>query len=186
MTDQAPGADDLGFELVPPNDDVLSPEDDLNAAAASALDDPTVPVVVDGDAPEPFGVSWLFDWSTGRFLRHGQSPARVSGTDALIQWCMMALNSARYAHPVFSDEFGIEKPLDGLGSAGALAEEFASDWGRKTREALLVHDRIVDVSVTPKYDPVEGVVVVDDLVVVTDEDVELPFPDLRIALTPEG
>lgn len=183
MSDQQLGAADLGFELVPPDENAVSPLDDLNAAAASAVSDPGTAAEAAVDPVEPFGVSWAFDYVAGRFKRQGTSPGRVEGTSALVEWCMTALNSRRYAHAIFSDEFGMEKPQGtrrGL-PAGRAAEEYASDWGAKAREALLVHDRIVNVAMTPLYDPVKGLITIDNLVVVTDEDVELAFPDLQIA-----
>lgn len=177
----ATDADDLGFELLPADDEELMPEADLDAAEASALDE-AVPEAE--EPPEPTGYTWRFDWTRGRFFRHGSSPARVGGLDALAERCMMALNSARYAHPIFSDEFGVENPLAGIGSTGDAAREFADDWRVKVRDALLVFDDVTDVRVEPEYDPVAGAIILRDLVVTTNEDVELPFDDIRIDLDP--
>jgi hypothetical protein len=179
-------ASDLGFELVPPTDDELSPEYDLAAAAAGALDDGLSPVPDDEPPGEPTGYSWAFDWSAGRFARQGSSPARVSGLDAVAERCMMALNSARYAHPVFSDEFGTEQPQRGIGTTGQEAREAADDWTVAVRDALLVIDEVTDVHVSPEYDPIEGAIFLRDLSVTTNEDVVLPFPDIRIDFTLGG
>jgi hypothetical protein len=45
---------------------------------------------------------------------------------------------------------------------------------------------VSDVQVSPEYDPVEGVIVLRDLVVVTNEEVELSFDDIRIDPDVEG
>jgi hypothetical protein len=179
-------ADDLGFELLPVEDGEQVPaEDALNAAVASALEDPGTPAAAD-DPVEPTGYTWDFDWEAGRFKRFGSAPARVVGLDALAQRCMMAINSARYAHPVFSDEFGVEQPQRGIGTTGREAFEAADDWRVAIRDALLVMEDVSDVQVSPEYDPVEGVIVLRDLVVVTNEEVELSFDDIRIDPDVEG
>lgn len=136
-------ADDIDAQFLPAEDE-LSPDADLAAAEASALEDPfSIPVAE--DAPVPFGRTWFFDWDRGRFIRHGSAPAEARGDGALIQWCQMALRSAWMAHRVFSPEFGIERPDSPIGLSGAEAEAEAADWAARAREALLVHDRIVEV-----------------------------------------
>lgn len=168
-----------GFELLPADDEGSTPEDDLEAAVAGALEDPAAPVADEAEQPEPFGYTWAFDFDAGRFLRHGQAPARVTGLAAVEQRCMMALNTARYAHPIFSDEFGVEDPQHGLGTVGPEAREAADDWRGKTRDALMVFDDVTDVQVDPQYDPIEGAIYLRDLVVTTNEQV-ISFPDIRI------
>lgn len=174
MIDEFGTAADEGFELVPPESAEVTPEEELTAAeAAAALPDEQAV------QQEPFGYSWSFDWEAGRFRRHGQAPARVSGHDALREWCMMALNSARFAHVVFSDVFGIDSPNEPIGNA--IDSEAESDYEEKIRTALVVHDRIADViDFEMDYDPTEGILYIDSFVVVTDEDEELPFGDLQL------
>jgi hypothetical protein len=180
-------ADELGFELLPADDEGIEPDADIAAAVASALDDPTALVVEEGnDAPEPFGYTWAFDFEAGRMIRRGGEPARVSGFEALKQRCLMALYSARYAHPVFSEEFGIEDPQHGLGLTGDEAREAALDWREMIRDALLALEDVSDVVCTPTFDPLAGVIVIPDLTVTTNEEVELPFDDIRLDLNPEG
>lgn len=181
----ADDAVDLGFELLPADDEGSTPEDDLAAATASALAD-DVPEAEDEEAVEPTGYTWAFDWSTGRFKRRGSSPAVVTGLDALAERCMMALNTARYAHPIVSDEFGVEEPQRGIGTSGVEAREAADDWRVQVRDALLVFDDVTDVQVEPEYDAVAGAIVLRDLVVTTNEEVELSFPDIRIDLDAEA
>lgn len=173
-------ADD--FTLIPADDEAVTPDADLDAAAASALAEPG-DVAGDEDAPEPFGRTPAFDFAAGRFVRQGGSPAWVTGLDSLKQWCLMALHSARYAHPVFTEDFGHEFPTSTVGTAGPEAVEEADDFFARLRDAWLVHDRIADVQGRGVYDPVAGAVILTDLVVITDEEVELPFPDLRFSTT---
>lgn len=170
------------FTLIPADDDVLTPEADLDAAAAGALAQPE-DTPLDEDAPEPFGRTPAFDFEARKFVRQGGSPAWVTGLDALRQWCLMAIYSARYAHPIFSDGFGHELPNAALGTVGAEAREQADDFMAGLRDAWLVHDRIADVQGSARYDPVSGAIILTDLLVVTDEEVELPFPDLRFSTT---
>lgn len=179
-------ANDLGFELLPVDDEDFSPEADLAAAAASALEEPDAQVPESEDPPEPAGYTWAFDFTAGRFVRHGSAPAVVSGRAAVEQRCLMALNSARYAHAVFSPAFGVEDPMHGVGLAGDEAREAADDWRVKVREALLVFDDVTDVQLTVVYDPLAAAIFLRDLVVTTNEEVELSFPDIRIDLTLEG
>lgn len=184
MSDQTPNADDLGFELVPPDDDLIGPEDRMNAAAAAALADPGAPTAAPTEAPEPLGISWLFDFDAGRFVRQGTAPARVTGNDTLKMWCLTALNSARFAHAVFSDEFGMENPVIDLGAA--VAAEVAVDFAARIRDALLVHDRISDVAdITTNFDPTMGVVFTS-FTVVTDEEETVPIDDMQITITTGG
>lgn len=171
------------IELLPADDDVApTAEEELNAAVASALVDPEAPPVVVEDAPDPTGYSWAFDFAAGRFVRQGGSPARVTGFEPLKQRVLMALNSARFAHTVFSSSFGVERPTLGIGDAGVDAQIAADDWRVQIREALLVDEEIADVAVRVAYNPVEGALLLTEFVITTNEDVELPFDDIRITV----
>lgn len=170
-----------GFELIPIDDEEIPPEDDLNAATAAALNDPESPPEVDPGGPEPFGVTSAFDWDAGRYKRHGQQPVRVSGLDALREWCMMALNSTRFAHEVFSARFGMDDPREGLGRGLDDEDDLPSDYEQKIREALIVHDRVADVrDFDIVWDPLEGILRIRRFTVVTDEADTLPFADIQL------
>lgn len=175
-------ADD-NFELIPVEDDLLPTADQqINAATAAALADPDAPAPDPAPAPTPTGYTWAFDFEGGRFVRQGGSPARVTGYEPLKQRVLMALNSARYAHAVFSTQFGVEAPLRGIGEAGQDALIAADDWRVQIREALMVFEDVADVAVTVTYDPVAGVLRLTEFVITTNEDVELPFDDIRISV----
>lgn len=170
------------FELLPADESIgATEEEELNAATASALEDPFAPVIVDDDVELPFGYTWAFDWDAGRFTRQGVGPARVSGIAALRERCMMAVNSVRFAHKgIFTTEFGVDKPEHDLGAAGVVAEAAAADWQVALRDALLPLDRVADADLTTAYDPLNGVIWVRDLEVTTDEDAVVPFDDFSI------
>lgn len=174
---EVPGADDLGFTLVPADDEPVSADAELDAVEAEALAAAGVPAEGE-DAPLPFGRSWAFDFERSRFVRQGGSPARVEGIEALKMWCLVAMSSARYAHAVFSEEFGMEGLNDSLGQLDP--QEVVSDLEERIRGALMVHDRIMDVTdFSIVFDRTTGIVTVQRFSVVTDEEVELPFGDLQ-------
>jgi hypothetical protein len=175
-----PGADDFGFTLLPATPGP-SAEDRLNAAALGALDDPSVatPDPTEDAGYEPLGYSWAFDWSAGRFFRQGVSPAVVTGTDALRERCMMALNVARFQSGIFSRSFGFEEPHSDIGREMSTAT--AADFERRLREALVVLDGVTDVQdVDISLDRTTGVIYLNRFTVVNDEEVELPFADIQL------
>lgn len=167
------------FTLIPADDPSSSPADDLAAAAQSAQAIPTPAQPVTDPAPQPFGISWRFDWEQGQFLRTGQSPAQTADFDSLAEWCEMAIHSARFAHPVFSNQFGMEEPDSVIGEIAT--GEVLADWQRSLIEALLVHDRITTVeNISLDWDPGAGTLTVQQLDVVTDEDKRLTVSDVTL------
>src|SRR5437763_6302393 len=97
------------FSLVPAAESI-DPIADLDAAVQNALVVPAGVRAVTPPVEQPLGRSWDFDWELGQFRRIGDSPAEVVGLDAVAQWVQAAIHTARYAHAVFSDEFGMERP----------------------------------------------------------------------------
>lgn len=167
------------FTLIPADDDQITAEDDLEAAAQSALLDGEQAVDPEDEGPIPFGRTWAFDYERQRFVRHGLAPAEVRGADALAQWCLMALHAARYAHPVFSEDFGTERPDDLIGEAQPV--ELLADFEDRMRDALLVHDRIAEVAdLKATYDPASDVVAISDFTVITDEGDDVIVPEARV------
>lgn len=169
----------MSFPFLP--DDVkISPEDDLAASIARQLDVPAQAVALPEDQTIPFGRSWEFDFEQGRFVRAGASPIETRGFGALIQWCYMAIHTARLAHKrVFSSQFGMDVPDEPLGEFPE--GEILADWQRSLAEALLVHDRISSVeNLSLDWDPVEGVLTIESLDVVTDESDQLSLGGVQI------
>jgi hypothetical protein len=167
------------YSVTPADDPQSTSQADLDAAAAGALASQDAVVPVDPEPVQPFGSSWLFDWANGQFVRVGQSPMPVSEVNALAEWAQMAIRTGRYAHPVFSDEFGVDEP-DSVVGEFARGEALA-DWQRELVEALMVHDRVTSVeNVTLDWDPTTGILTVLSLDIVTDEDTTVTVSDVTL------
>lgn len=71
-----------------------------------------VPELVEQQQPEPaprYGKSWLFDFAKGDFVTDGAG--RVKGADghtAWAQWCIKAVLTERFAHVIYSSDYGTE------------------------------------------------------------------------------
>lgn len=171
----------LPFSMLPAEDPQTSPDDQVAAAVAGALALPTGLQQPVPDPPEqPFGRSWIFDFEAGQFVWAGESPADTfSLFGALEQWCLMAIHSARYAYPCFTDEFGMEDP-DSL--QGHFAEgELLVDWQAHLVDALMVHDRITSVeNFDMDWDPTVGVLTINSFDVITDEDQTVTVSDVTL------
>jgi hypothetical protein len=167
------------YSLTPADDPQSSPQADLDAANAGALASQDAVVPVDPDPVVPLGASWLFDWNAGQFVRTGQSPSPVSELDALVEWAQMAIHTGRYAHPIFSDVFGVDEPDSVIGEF-AVGEALA-DWQRELVEALMVHDRITSVeNITLDWDPTTGVLTILSLDIITDKDATVTVSDVTL------
>ncbi len=174
-----------GFEMIPPEE--ADPEAEtaaLDAAEASALPEPDEALLPE-DPVEPLGRTWLFNFETGRFVRSGQAPAGVSGVGALKVWILMAIHTARGAHAVFTDAFGIEDPNLMIGAVDGAS--LVDEYGAQIREALLVHDRISDVEeYVAEYYPDQGVMYIENLTILTDEEETLRFEGVPVTTIPGG
>lgn len=159
------------FTMIPA-DTAVDPAADLAAAVAGAVAQPAALSVTPAPAiaPIPFGSSWVFDWEAGQFVWQGASPQQTTSEfGGLEQWCLMAVHAARYAHAVFSDEFGMEKPNEPIGNLPSA--EIEADWSQNIVEALLVHDRITSVeNLLLDWDPQTGILSIVTMDVVTDAD----------------
>lgn len=101
-------------------------------------------VVVEEDPP-PLGRSWAYDFHKRQFLggpvSHG--PLTIRGISTLEQWIEKCLITARGAHPIYSDNFGIDLPADLFGGTTVL---FPRDlFIDRVRDALTRHPRITNV-----------------------------------------
>lgn len=169
--------DDPAFSLVP-FDNEVTPEDDLNAAEASVLED-TFASTVPRDPPIPFGLTWAFDYDKGRFVRSAGSPAQVSGASALVEYIQTSMRTAAGAHPIFPPNFGIQRPEDFLGAADPT--EALADFQERLKTALLAHDRIEDVrDFEADIDLGQGVITVTNLLIITDQAEVLPLAPFNI------
>lgn len=176
--------DALGLDLIPSDDEGLSAADELAAAVAGAVAEPGAIIPQPEEAPTPFGLTWAFDWSRGQFIRAGGSasgsPSPITGFAAVQEYVQMILHTSRYAHSVFSDEFGMEQSEEPIGKlAGA---EIISEYEQHLREAVLVHDRITALDkFSARFDNAEGVLVIAYFEVVTDEEDVISFSNITVA-----
>ncbi len=177
---------DEGFELLPSEEEEdVSPDEALEAAVSSALDDPFDAEIV-ADPPIPLGRTWKFDRVAGRFHRSGRSPVEVRGEEALQEWLIAAASTARGAHPIFSDSYGRNRPNEPVGRGGMEVNEFLSDLEEELRETWTQHDRVSDVvNLRADFNPSTGEVVLYEVEVVTDEDERIRFGPLALGSVPE-
>lgn len=137
---------DIGFDLLPADGpDVTT--DELLAQALGVLTDP----IVEDTTPQPLGRGWAFDWATGQFHRHNNQPVSVFGIDNLTVWIEKTLRTARLAHLIYSDNYGIEY-VEIVGHTFEAAT--AGLYANAVSDALTVHDRIASVKdFRFSYDP---------------------------------
>lgn len=127
---------DLGFDLLPPDSGTVSPDLALDAALAPVVD-------FQPPAVEPLGRGWNFDFMTGQFVRAGGSPAIAYEEDNLRVWIEKTCRTAKYAHPIYSDSYGMEDPFVLIGQPAQ--SQWIGEYQQQIVDALLVHDRIQEV-----------------------------------------
>jgi hypothetical protein len=127
---------DTGFELLPADGPEVSPDEELAAAIADT--DPATTI----QPPQPLGRGWAFDPARGQFITYGSEPVRVSGEGELREWIDKALHTARFAHPIYSDQFGIDT-VELIGRTPTA--DLVASHIQAIKDALLAHDRITDV-----------------------------------------
>lgn len=161
--------DSADLELIPADQaEIIDADAALDAAEASALDDPLVTAAA--EAPViPFGRTAPFDYATGRFIRLGDGAIPwVSGKAALREWIYAALQTGRGGCPLFDEDYGFEALNDYLGQVDP-SEQMATLEDR-LRDCVLVHDRVQDIDdYEATDDPKRGVVELGDLTIITDE-----------------
>lgn len=132
--------------LLPAQEEPL-PADDAFTRFEENIDaqSDTADLVVVEEDPPPLGRSWAYDFDSRQFVAapgaHG--PLAIRGLSTLEQWVTKALQTARGAHPIYSDAYGIDLPADFFsGPVVAFPDDLFLD---RVRTALLRHPRIVDV-----------------------------------------
>jgi hypothetical protein len=161
--------DSPDLQLVPADRaEIISADEALDAAEASALDDPLSATATTPPAI-PFGRTAPFDYATGRFVRLGDGAVPwVSGKAALREWIYASLQTGRGGCPLYDDSVGFERPNDFLGTVDP--SESMSTLEERLRDCVLVHDRIEDIDdYEAEHDPRSGVIEITDLTIITDE-----------------
>lgn len=90
---------------------------------------------VEEEGPIGYRPGVAFDFETGDFIRDGRNRLlEASGVESWQQWCMNCLQTERYKHLAYSDDFGIE--ADEVFQAESQ-EEAESILTRQITEAIL-------------------------------------------------
>lgn len=90
---------------------------------------------VEEEGPIGYRPGVAFDFQTGDFIRDGRHRIlEASGVESWQQWCMNCLQTERYKHLAYSDDFGIE--IDEVFQA-ETQEEAESILTRQITEAIL-------------------------------------------------
>ena len=182
-----------GYPLVPPDDELIAPSAALDEIERS-IGDPALfgdlsatrvgDVVVDTQ-PQTFslGRTWQFDFVKGDFVVPGaaRSPVGVSGVETLRQWIALTLRTERGAHPIASDDYGLEAPVAGIGFAPR--DVLASDLAQRVADALSFHPKIVEVrDFVMRVDEEDEEAVLVSFTVVLDNAESLSVEDVDLGL----
>jgi hypothetical protein len=162
-------------------DDELEPEspetllDDVEDAVDAVDAGVTLTVTV-----PPLGRSWGRDFVGNQFKPFGAGPIQTSGLDTLRMWIEKCLRTARGAHAVYSDKFGVEGPVDEIGMQ--LTELTSTELEEKVTEALTQHPRISDIDNFESFaNPDDDYLLVNFDVVVLGEEGGLQIRDLELS-----
>lgn len=176
-------------EPAEPADDAALDADDLLATTQLELDepdeldlDPFRPDLIVEEPPlPPFGKSWEFDFSTGKFIKvPNRGPLRTQGIQTLRGWIEKCLFTAREAHPIYSEDYGMDDPFEWTGQQ--FTDELVGELERKVTEALTQHPRILDVKdFLADFDPTDEEMFVRFRCVI-DGDEDVIIDDLAVPL----
>lgn len=132
--------------------------------------------------PSPIGRGWAYDFQRRRFIPSptGHGPLTTHGDATLRVWVEKALRTARGAHSIYSDDFGIDLPGDDFG--GPVEEWPIDTFEQRVRDALVVNDNITDVTdFAASVDPNSEAVAVDFTIVKVGGEVE-SFQNVQVAI----
>lgn len=101
-----------------------------------------MPEIIEQQQTEPapqYGKSWLFDFAKGDFVTDGAGRViEADGYTAWAQWCVKAVLTERFAHVIYSSDYGTELE-QALKQPSRKAVE--AELERVITEALLVDPR---------------------------------------------
>lgn len=179
MADILDNENDLAIDLLPDDGLDLDPdavlEDNFGDEFDLDFEDQEATEFAD---PLPYGKSWAWDFSKGRFVRFGPSPAQTNDLETLKTWIQKSMLTAKNAHPVYSEDFGMDSP-DAL--IGFISDPSAQDeWASDVRETLLQHDRIADVTDFTFVATDNGEALDVSFSVITDEDDNIEIEGINL------
>lgn len=167
---------DLPLSLLPDDDPPLSPTDQLAVAVAGAIGGA---IEVQGVPAVSYGRTWVVDPNGGFKLRASGEPYMTSDIGSLQSWSIMAIYSERYAHKIFSDNFGTEKGSAAIGQFPNTAIE--NELRAAITRALLQHDRVTAVdNLNPMYNPDIQVIDLGTFQLITDDEDRIVFSNVQV------
>ena len=171
---------DTGFELLPEDEPEISRDEELELLLADA--GAGTPEDVE-PTPTPIGRGWAFDFETNQMIRHGYAPANVRNLEHLRVWIEKTLRTARFAHEIYSDDYGAQwpDPLIGVPFTATMTGYVES----AVEDALVEHDRISQVKDFVFVGGPESDLLEISFTVVLDDE-ELSIENLPIARTVSG
>lgn len=130
---------DAGGPLLPIDGEPLTPEEQIDLLDERL--DQADTVVVAEDAPPPIGKSWAFDFTSGFVPAPAGGPLEEQGLAAIRTLVEKAIRTARGAHPIYSDDYGIDFPYEVIGKQ-ANAPEIVLLRQAIEEAALSAHPRV--------------------------------------------
>jgi hypothetical protein len=164
-------ADDVPT-LLPTQEEPLAPDDAFRRYEESLDERPdSVDLIVTEEPPTPVGRSWAYDFAGKTMLRTAGSsgPLVTHDDETLRQWIEHTLRVARGAHPIYSDDYGLDLPADFR--SGPVSHFPLDEYERAVTDALTVHRAIEALEdFAFSYDPMQEYVAVDFTVVKASRD----------------
>lgn len=127
---------DTGADLLPADGPDILPDDELAAALGNLR-------IAASNTVVSIGRGWAFDYQVGEFIMRGQSPAEVSDVGQLRMWIEKTVRTARFAHPIYSDAYGMDL-VELVGNQ--VTPDRIGQYATALTDALTVHDRISGVT----------------------------------------
>jgi Protein of unknown function (DUF2634) len=186
MADYSETYDPLVEQTVPTDDIVIDSEDALTEleieSEESILDPFRVDLIDEETELYPYGKSYQFDFAAGRFtVIPNKGPLQTNHLMTLKAWIEKCLLTARAAYPIYSDDYGVDNPSEGIGLQ--YTDELIGQMETNIEEALTQHPRILSVqSFASDYDPAEEELFVSFTCVVDGEDNDIAITGLAIPL----
>ena len=177
-----PAEEEVVESLLPVEDEPPSPEEELARADEEAEDFPeSDDLIATEEERLPIARSWAFDFERGRFTRgSAQGPAETRGVMTLRYWIEKCLRTARGAHPIHPEDYGIDRV--GRGVFGSpMSEAHGADLEERIRDALMYHDAITEITDFQAVQNPEDDLLLVSFHVVLDDDVMLEVRNLALA-----
>lgn len=97
------------------------------------------------EGPNPYGVTWAFDFTTGDiYLDHNGAMVQLTEKDVLKQWIGHTLSIARGESSLYSDDIGTDIPY--LLGSGISDPDVLNTIKTEVKTALSIHDKIAEIN----------------------------------------